>query len=167
MYCSHCGAPVLEQNVVCPSCNATLPFRTSQSRVGRYSERLPGHVHLLAIFWYVIGVLWLIPAGIMLAVGSAAFLAVPGDEPGAQFMRWMGPFVLYMVAAFCGIIAVLCFTAGWGLLHWRPWARGLSIVLGIISLFHPPFGTALGIYTLWVLLSANAAEEYERLQAVS
>jgi len=37
------------------------------------------------------------------------------------------------------------------------------IVIGILAIFHPPFGTALGIYTLWVLLPADAAAEYDRL----
>jgi hypothetical protein len=38
-----------------------------------------------------------------------------------------------------------------------------AIVLGILALFHPPFGTALGIYTLWVLLPTESAAEYDRM----
>jgi hypothetical protein len=36
----------------------------------------------------------------------------------------------------------------------------LTIVLAFIALFHVPFGTALGIYSLWVLLPAEADAEY-------
>jgi hypothetical protein len=43
------------------------------------------------------------------------------------------------------------------------WARTTAIVVGILAIFHPPFGTAMGIYTLWVLLPAEAAAEYNRL----
>jgi len=39
----------------------------------------------------------------------------------------------------------------------------LTIVLAFVSLVQVPFGTALGIYTLWALLSANAEERYARL----
>jgi len=39
----------------------------------------------------------------------------------------------------------------------------LTLVLGFVSLIHIPFGTALGIYTIWVLLPAKADEEYRRL----
>ena len=53
--------------------------------------------------------------------------------------------------------------AGWGLLQRQPWARMLAIVLGCISLFDMPFGTALGIYTLWVLLPAKSEEEYRQI----
>ena len=37
------------------------------------------------------------------------------------------------------------------LLKHRPWARILVLVLGFINLIEIPIGTALGIYTLWVL----------------
>ena len=53
--------------------------------------------------------------------------------------------------------------AGWGLLQRQPWARILAIVLGCTSLFDMPFGTALGIYTLWVLLQAKSEEEYHEI----
>jgi hypothetical protein len=49
------------------------------------------------------------------------------------------------------------------LLQREPWARTLAVVLGFVSLFfNVPFGTALGIYTLWVLLPAESDIEYER-----
>src|ERR1019366_2155032 len=59
-----------------------------------------------------------------------------------------------------GLIGVI---AGWGLYERRSWARILAIVLGFISLVHPPFGTAIGIYTLWVLLPASSEVEYQRM----
>jgi len=34
-------------------------------------------------------------------------------------------------------------------------------------LINAPFGTALGIYTLWVLLPAQSEEEYEKYLAAS
>jgi hypothetical protein len=63
---------------------------------------------------------------------------------------------LFIVAA-CGILL------GWGLLRLQPWARMAAIVVGIVALLHPPFGTALGIYTLWVLLTDQGGVEYDRL----
>ena len=38
----------------------------------------------------------------------------------------------------------------------------LSLIAGFLSLFNMPFGTALGIYTLYVLLGANGERDYER-----
>ena len=42
---------------------------------------------------------------------------------------------------------------GIGLLKFQSWARILGIVLSAINLINIPFGTILGIYGLWVLLS--------------
>jgi hypothetical protein len=53
--------------------------------------------------------------------------------------------------------------AGWGLLDRQPWARTLALVLGCFSLIDIPFGTAVGIYTLWVLLPAQSEEEFRRI----
>jgi hypothetical protein len=36
-------------------------------------------------------------------------------------------------------------------------------VLAFISLFHIPFGTALGVYTMWVLLPGESQREYDGL----
>jgi hypothetical protein len=39
----------------------------------------------------------------------------------------------------------------------------LGIVLGFLVLIRIPFGTALGIYTLWVLLPESSAREYDAM----
>ena len=62
--------------------------------------------------------------------------------------------MLFVASAAVGILA------GWGLLERRPWARTLAIVVAFINLLDMPFGTALGVYTLWVLLPAESEKEY-------
>jgi hypothetical protein len=50
------------------------------------------------------------------------------------------------------------------LLQREHWARIAVLVLAFISLFtNIPFGTALGIYTMWVLLPAESEREYDAL----
>ncbi len=61
------------------------------------------------------------------------------------------------------ILAGIAFAAGWGPLERRPWARTLAIILAVIALFSPILGTALGIYTLWVLLPAQSEEEWRSM----
>jgi len=85
-------------------------------------------------------------------------------NPGIPFfvhglIRGIG--AMFLAGAALGIIA------GWGLLERQPWARMLAIVLGFISLLEMPFGTALGIYTLWVLLPAQSEEEYRRMASAA
>jgi glucose uptake protein GlcU len=60
-------------------------------------------------------------------------------------------------------IAATGFFAGWGLLQREEWARTVALVVGFIALLRVPIGTALGIYTLWVLLPARSDDEYKAL----
>jgi hypothetical protein len=80
-----------------------------------------------------------------------------GGPAGAS--AWLRPF-LSVIALVIAAKAAVGFLTGWGLLHREPWARMLTIVLAFLALFHVPFGTALGIYTLWVLLPAESDAEY-------
>ncbi|MGB7584924.1 MAG: hypothetical protein WBM11_08770, partial [Terriglobales bacterium] len=80
---------------------------------------------------------------------------------------WLRPF-LGVIALIIAAKAALGFVTGWGLLQHEPWARMLTIVLAFLALFHIPFGTALGIYTLWVLLPAESDADYrEQTHAIS
>jgi hypothetical protein len=89
-------------------------------------------------------------------------LFAPGGGTGAPaFLRPL----LSVVGIFVLGKAALGFIAGWGLLQREPWARIVALVLGFISLFNIPFGTAIGVYTMWVLLPSQAEQEYEAMVA--
>jgi hypothetical protein len=68
-------------------------------------------------------------------------------------------------AVFLALFAVPGLAAGYGLLKLRPWARMLTIVLAIFELIRFPFGTALGVYSLWVLLSSEGAAQFRAVPA--
>jgi hypothetical protein len=105
----------------------------------------------------------LLPALSLLSFTHMGRLGFPFMAPHFRF------FMLPMVGGLGVLLsatAVIGLAAGWGLLDRRPWARMLAIVIGCISVLSFPFGTALGIYTLWVLASAGADAEYERLARV-
>jgi hypothetical protein len=50
--------------------------------------------------------------------------------------------------------------AGSGLLKRRGPGRSTALVFSVPNLLLPPFGTALGIYALWVLLNDDARREF-------
>lgn len=64
-------------------------------------------------------------------------------------------------AIFVALLAIPGLIAGYGLLKFRPWARMLTIVLAVFELIRFPFGTILGIYSLWVLLSSEGAAQFQ------
>lgn len=51
--------------------------------------------------------------------------------------------------------------AGIGLRRHRPAARIMALGLALLNLFVLPFGTALGVYTFWVLLNHEARARFE------
>ena len=61
----------------------------------------------------------------------------------------------------CGFFLLLSIPeliGGIGLLKRRGWARILVLIIGILDLINIPIGTAIGIYTIWVLLNEKTAQ---------
>ena len=114
------------------------------------------HVKILAVFHIVFGLIGLMAALAILivfggAAGAAGFAAA--NEPDA----WLAVPILSIIGSVLMLIALTLsvpgIIGGWGLLQRRGWARILMIVLSAINLINIPFGTLLGIYGLWVLLT--------------
>jgi len=165
MFCDGCGAAVQSGQGFCSRCGKQIvgPVTAIQPRRGRVQE----HVHLLGILWLAISAFNAVGGVILYIIANTLFahlheMGSPGPPQAATaFLRPLLSVVaiLVLAKAACGFIA------GWGLLHRESWARIITLVLAFISLFHIPFGTAIGIYTLWVLLPAQAQEEYDALVA--
>jgi protein-S-isoprenylcysteine O-methyltransferase Ste14 len=103
--------------------------------------------------WIAIGVLWIIPSLVLVALSHSSRIMI-GDE---MFTRsFMPPMLLSLGTVFL-IVAAAGILVGWGLMRHERWARVTAIVVGIVAILHPPLGTALGIYTLWVLLPGAPA----------
>lgn len=156
MFCNRCGAPVQPDFNLCPKCGA--PLATSVPALAS-PTKLERHLRILAILWIVVGVLWVVPSLVLMGLSHASHIVI-GDE---MFTRPFMPPLLFSLGSVFLVVAAGGILVGWGLMRHERWARIIAIVLGILSLFHPPFGTALGIYTLWVLLPADSAAEYERM----
>ena len=120
------------------------------------------HVKVLAILYLVFaGLSVLFGLCILLLTGAVSGIVGTSGDTGVAipFIRLGGT----AAAVFCFVWAVPGFVVGIGLLGRRPWARILGIVLSALSLMHVPFGTALGVYGLWILFHRDT----ERLFAAS
>jgi hypothetical protein len=118
---------------------------------------------LLAIFWLVWSVFHLFGAGVLLIVANTIFSpSMLPDEIPPAVPGLLQP-LLTLIGGFMLVQALAGIAAGWGLLERQSWARLLALVLGFLCLLSFPLGTALGCYTLWVLLSRQAQDEYQRL----
>ena len=113
------------------------------------------HIKILAWLHIVFGIFGALAAAAILG-GTMFGAAFTGSFRDSAIVGLAGG----AVSIFIGAMAALQLVAGWGLLQRRPWARILTIILGVISLIRFPWGTALGIYTLWVLLSKDGAAQF-------
>ena len=111
------------------------------------------HVRILGILHIVIGALTVLIAIIMFAVLLGAGI-VSGDEEALGILMVVGTAFLFLMF----LVAIPGIIGGIGLLNYRPWARILILIVGIIKLLDFPVGTALGVYTLWVLLNEKTVE---------
>ena len=159
MFCNRCGTQLQPDFNLCPKCGNRVGGGTSNLAASFRPGRLERHLRILGILWMVIGVLWIIPSLVLMGLSRAPHLMI-GDE---MFTHAFMPPMFFSLGVLFLVIAAAGILVGWGLMHHERWARITAIVVGIMALLHPPFGTALGIYTLWVLLPAGAAAEYDRL----
>src|SRR4029077_14051011 len=84
--------------------------------------------------------------GIATIIGASGS---PDAVPAIPIVGGIGAIICVVLI----IVGVPGLIAGIGMLKFRPWARTLGIVISALDLLHVPFGTALGIYGLWALLS--------------
>jgi hypothetical protein len=84
------------------------------------------------------------------------------NGPPPEVSVWLEP-LLTVIGWLILAKAAAGFIAGWGLLQREDWARTMALVVGFVALLNVPIGTAIGIYTLWVLLPAQSDDEYKAL----
>jgi hypothetical protein len=159
MFCDRCGSAVQVDQRFCGRCgkelaHALMPAYPRPNRVQQ-------HIRLVAILWLAASAINALVGLVLLVLANTLFARLPEmSRVPTAFTGWLHPF-LTLIGIIVVIKSAAGFLAGWGLLNREPWARILTLVLGFVALLQVPIGTALGIYTLWVLLPAEADGEYE------
>ncbi|HEY2433619.1 MAG TPA: hypothetical protein VGI12_13165 [Vicinamibacterales bacterium] len=109
------------------------------------------HVNLLGLLqlaWGGMGLLLALSL-LLLAVGAAAI------AHGARTDVFTATFTALLFVLFAAALALGGWANTWvgsGLRRYRPAARTGALAISVVNLFVLPFGTALAIYTYWVLL---------------
>jgi hypothetical protein len=127
------------------------------------------HVKAVAWIYIVLGVLGVLAALLMLVIfgGIAGFVSsqAPNTEArdAAPILGIIGGVLFFVIA----IISLPSILAGWGLLNFKEWARILTIILAILHLFGFPIGTAIGVYSLWVLFNQQTLPLFRGVQPMA
>jgi len=105
------------------------------------------HITVLGALYIAFGILEVLIAIIFITLVIGGGI-ISGDEEAMAITSGVGA----AVAAILIMIATPAIIGGIALLKYRPWARILVLILGCLNLLSIPFGTALGIYTIWVMI---------------
>jgi hypothetical protein len=122
-----------------------------------------------------LGVVWLIYAAVSLLLGIAGLTFAQAffshhfggwgraPWPGGPGPDFFGPVLFHFVWLILLLRTGLALAAGLGLLERAPWGRIVAIVAAFVTLLRFPFGTAIGIWTLVVLMGYRNTSLYEQL----
>jgi len=115
------------------------------------------HVQVLGILYIVFNILGVLLAGIIfwILIGSGL---ISGDREAIAIIS----IVAILISGFIFIISVPGIVGGIALLKYKPWSRILVLILGFLNLIDIPFGTALGIYSIWALMKNETVELFKR-----
>jgi cation transport ATPase len=114
--------------------------------------QLESHKRILGILYIVSGIMHLIGM-ILLSMLFSFFLPLifeHADVDDQWVLVWVVPFIRAIASIVIILIAIPSLLGGWGLLTQKTWSMTLVLIIGCLKLFSFPFGTAIGIYTIWV-----------------
>lgn len=118
------------------------------------------HINVLGLLHMVWGVFAAL-AGVSLAIlaaGTNAAVNTTADLVGSSAAVWL----LGVTGAFLLFSGIALTMTGRRLRAAQPGARLAALALALPNLLILPFGTALGVYTYWVLLNNDARDAFGR-----
>lgn len=116
-----------------------------------------GQIRLLGILYILYhGFSLVVLMFVASVVGFAGLFAGDLETTAVTSVVACGLMAIGLVAALPGIIA------GLGLLRFRPWARILAIIVAVLDIWSIPFGTALAIFALYVLVRGKSDRAFTR-----
>jgi hypothetical protein len=116
---------------------------------------MKSHVHFLGVLQATWGAIGLVLAvSLLLLAGGAAAIVRTSSADSWTAVATALLFLLF--AAALGLGGWANMWVGRGLRQLRPAARTGAFVVSVINLFVLPWGTALAIYSFWVLLHHDA-----------
>jgi hypothetical protein len=125
------------------------------------------HADFLGLLYLAWGAIFTLVglAGLALAGGAAAIARSGGPvSVGSELAAGLTALTFGVVALLALLLGLLHLWLGAALRRYRPWARLLALGLAVINLVLFPFGTALGGYACWVLLTDEGRGLYLRPQ---
>jgi len=114
------------------------------------------HVKTTGILWIAKGILGIFVGFLVFAImlGIGFFANIQGGEEAFPILGIIGLFV----AGLLTVLSIPEILAGIGILKFKQWGKILGLVMAALNLLDIPVGTALAIYSFWVLLKDDSQE---------
>jgi hypothetical protein len=171
MFCSGCGQALAPGQGFCPQCGrpaatAIPPVPGLEFQLQNYA----GKIKALGVVWFIYAAFSIIAGFIGLAFAKAfvnghfgPWMHGPWANGGPMPPMWFAPALIHLAWVFIVLRGGLALAAGWGLLERAPWGRVVAIIAAFLSILKFPFGTAMGIWTLIMLLGYRNSTLYDQL----
>ncbi|HYE85229.1 MAG TPA: hypothetical protein VEA16_02650 [Vicinamibacterales bacterium] len=122
------------------------------------------HVEFLATLYTAWGAIFALVAVAGFALAAGAFAIAESSGPvrfGSEMAARLTGLTITIISIIALVWAVVHLAIGRQLKKLRPSARLLALGLAVGNLILLPFGTALGAYSLWVLLKDDGRRLFE------
>jgi hypothetical protein len=116
------------------------------------------HLDFLGVLFIIWGLLTALVgvATLALSIGAVALIASADQAGGRQIAAGFTAAVFMTLAVIAILWGVAHVIVGVPLRRHTPWTRHVALVLASVDLVLLPYGTALGVYAIWVLLQEAA-----------
>ncbi|MBU8921107.1 MAG: hypothetical protein KOO63_04725 [Bacteroidales bacterium] len=119
-------------------------------------KEMEQHLTILAVLHIAWSAMGLLSAVIIFTIVTGGGM-LSGDIEVMTITTTVGSSIAFLLT----IINLPGLLGGIALLKRRNWGRILTLIVGFLYMLYVPFGTALGIYTVWVLLSEKTKVLFE------
>ena len=119
---------------------------------------MESHVKAVGIIHIAFSVLGVLLALIIFTILNLVARMPDVEEEATRILQAVGTIIPWFVIVFStpGIVG------GIGLLKCQAWARILVLILSFIGLLNFPIGTAIGIYSIWVLFDKRTEKIFAK-----
>lgn len=114
------------------------------------------HIAIVGYLFVAFGIIGIVGA-VVLFIAIAGGGLISGEREAIAITAT----VASVLSALLLLLSLPALIGGIGLLRRANWARVLILVLSFVNLLNIPFGTILGIYAIWVLLSEQSVAHFQ------